>query len=70
MGSEMCIRDRLKMEGVNAAEDCIANNEIAMTKINVLSMELAKSKTNSRFDMESSLHEITNNVRIDQWEAS
>jgi len=61
-------RKMLKLEGINAAEECIANNEIAMTKINLLSMKLAKSKKNSKFDMEKSLHEITNNVRVEQWE--
>jgi len=61
-------RRTLKVEGINAAEECIANNEIAMTKINLLSMKLAKSKKNSKFDMEQSLHEITNSVRVEQWE--
>ena len=61
-------RRRLKVEGINAAEECIANNEIAMTKINSLSIQLAKSKKNIKFDMEKSLHEITNNVRVEQWE--
>lgn len=60
-------RRQLKLEGINAAEECIAHNEVAMTKINQLSMQLAKAKQSS-FDMESSLHEITNNVRIEQWE--
>ncbi len=61
-------RRRLKIDGSNAAEECIANNEIAMTKINLLSMNLARSKRNSKFNMEQSLHEITNNVRTEQWE--
>ena len=60
-------RKLLLRDGVNAAEDCIANNEVAMTKINQLSMSLAKSK-HSKFDMEHALHEITNNVRVEQWQ--
>ena len=60
-------RRQLKIDGINAAEECIAHNEVAMTKINQLSMELARAKQ-SPFDMESSLHEITNNVRVEQWE--
>ena len=63
-------RKKLKLDGVNEAEDCIANNEIAMTKINMLSISLAKSKKSSSFDMETSLHEITNNVRVEQWESN
>ncbi len=63
-------RRKLKLEGMDAAEECIANNEIAMTKINLLSMKLAKSKRNANFDMEESLHEITNNVRVEQWETN
>ncbi len=61
-------RKKLKLDGINEAEVCIANNEVAMTKINMLSISLAKSKKSSSFDMESSLHEITNNVRVEQWE--
>jgi len=63
-------RKKLKLDGINEAEECIANNEIAMTKINMLSISLAKSKKNSNFDMETSLHEITNNVRVEQWESN
>lgn len=60
-------RRQLKLDGVNSAEECIAHNEVAMTKINQLSIELAKAKR-SNFDMEKSLHKITNNVRVEQWE--
>lgn len=61
-------RRQLKLDGVNAAEDCIAHNEVAMTKVNQLTVELARTKDkNSRYDMEESLHEITNQVRVDQW---
>ena len=62
-------RKQLKLSGIHEAEECIAKNEIAMTKLNLISMQLAKQKQGSHFDMESSLHEITNNVRIDQWES-
>ncbi|MFC4991725.1 hypothetical protein [Rubritalea tangerina] len=61
-------RKQVLKDGQHAAEDCIANNEVAMTKINQLSMQLAKSK-NSKFDMEHALHEITNNVRVEQWQS-
>lgn len=60
-------RRQLKIDGINSAEECIAHNEVAMTKINQLSMELAKTKRGN-FDMEKSLHNITNNVRVEQWE--
>ena len=63
-------RRQLKIDGMNAAEECIAHNELAMTKVNQLSMELAQTRAkNSPYDMEESLHEITNNVRVEQWMA-
>lgn len=61
-------RRQLKLDGINAAEECIAHNELAMTKVNQLSMELARARAkHSPYDMEESLHEITNNVRVEQW---
>lgn len=61
-------RRQMKMDGIEAAEERIAHNEIAMTRVNQLAMELARAKTwNSPHDMEESLHEITNNVRVEEW---
>ncbi len=61
-------RRQLKLDGIQAAEERIAHNEVAMTKVNQLSMEIAQARSkNSPFDMEESLHEITNNVRVEQW---
>ena len=60
-------RKNLKLNGLNAVEECIAKNEVAMTKINQLAIQLAQTK-NAQFKMEESLHEITNNVRVEQWE--
>lgn len=62
-------RKNLKLKGIDESENCIAKNEVAMTKLNLISMQLAKQKKGTHIDMESSLHEITNNVRIDQWES-
>ena len=64
-------RKALKLEGVDAAEHCIANNELAMTKVSQLAVDLARTKSqNSAYDLEESLHEITNSVRVDSWETA
>ena len=63
-------RKRLKLEGIDAAEEAIANNELAMTKVSQLAVELAKTRAQDNpYDMEASLHEITNSVRVEQWTA-
>jgi hypothetical protein len=61
-------RRQLKLDALEEADACISKNEVALTKLNLISIQLVKQKSGVQFDMESSLHEITNNIRMDQWE--